>query len=192
MKKMYIICFLSVLMLAYGAYKITYLVSVNKYKNDAVKYQTNEFKTVAADVGNTNKISTVTKFVYETYNVNTGEITSKTYEAPVKYLGFTKEMLAHDLKEKDMGDNVLKLEILSFSKDEVVMRETIAYEITADYFIKMVNETLVIYLNDRETVYDYADINKASVPEIILNKLNTGMYIESDRELYEFLQNYSS
>ena len=72
------------------------------------------------------------------------------------------------------------------------MRETIAYEITADYFIKMVNETLVIYLNDRETVYDYADINKASVPEIILNKLNTGMYIESDRELYEFLQNYSS
>lgn len=191
MKKSYIICFLFLVLLCYGAYKISYLVTVDKYKDDVEK-NIIQLATVDTKTENQNQISPLTKYTFETYNINTNDLTYEVTQGPVKYLGYTRDMLKNELKNKVWPENVLKIEILNFTKEEVVVRKTIAYEINSKYFVKAIDETLVIYENDKETVYDYANIDVENMPEDLVKQLNLGMYIDTTEDLYEFLQNYSS
>lgn len=192
MKKTYIICFLCVLLLTYAAYKITYISTVKECTQEYSSNIASQLQTVDAKTNNLIQINTKTEFIYETYNINTKELTYKTTTGPIEYLGYTREMLITEIKNQDYPENVVKVELITFSQKEVVIRSTIAYEITADYYVKAVDEALIIYLNDRETIYDYASIDLNEIPEELRDKLLKGMYIETTEDLYEFLQNFSS
>ena len=50
----------------------------------------------------------------------------------------------------------------------------------------------MIYENNKQTVYDRIPIHRDSLPKELLQQLKKGKYIKNKKELYAFLENYSS
>ncbi|GEM_PF-159842 len=58
------------------------------------------------------------------------------------------------------------------------------------YQIRFENQKVCIYLDDE--FYDYADIEVDNLPKDLYDKLEDGIGLSDEQELYEFLQTYSS
>lgn len=51
---------------------------------------------------------------------------------------------------------------------------------------------VIVYCADGETVYDTTDIRIEELPELLQKEIAAGKQISSERELYNFLESYSS
>ena len=51
---------------------------------------------------------------------------------------------------------------------------------------------VAVYLYDRETIYELTDISMDSLPSDVKSEVEKGKYIQTTKELYGFLENYSS
>ena len=60
------------------------------------------------------------------------------------------------------------------------------------YYLKDLNGYVVVYMNDRTTVYEYTNILISDLPDTYQNEIKNGMIIEGTETLYGFLENYSS
>ena len=60
------------------------------------------------------------------------------------------------------------------------------------YYLKSLNGYVVVYLNDKKTVYEYTDIPLDGLPETLQQEIHNGKYVETSAALYGFLENYSS
>lgn len=60
------------------------------------------------------------------------------------------------------------------------------------YYLLEKNGYVVVFLSDKETVYEYTSIEVADLPITLQNEVKNGKYIETIEELYGFLENYSS
>nr|WP_294528349.1 hypothetical protein [uncultured Blautia sp.] len=60
------------------------------------------------------------------------------------------------------------------------------------YYLKLQGDTVVIYENNRQDIYDRIPITLESLPKELVNQLEKGKYIKDEGELYAFLENYSS
>ncbi len=60
------------------------------------------------------------------------------------------------------------------------------------YYLKNVNGYVVVFLSDKKTAYEYTDILCEELPKTIQEELVNGKYIETQEDLYGFLENYSS
>ncbi len=60
------------------------------------------------------------------------------------------------------------------------------------YYLMEVNGYIVVYLSDKKTPYEYTDILYDELPETLREEIRNGKYIESIKDLYSFLENYSS
>lgn len=60
------------------------------------------------------------------------------------------------------------------------------------YYLQEKNGYVVVYLSDKETVYEYTSIEVEHLPESLQNEVKNGKYIKDIEELYGFLENYSS
>ncbi len=60
------------------------------------------------------------------------------------------------------------------------------------YYLLEKNGYVVVYLSDRETIYEYTSIDVETLPVTVQNEVKNGKYIEDIEELHGFLENYSS
>ena len=60
------------------------------------------------------------------------------------------------------------------------------------YYLLEKNGYVVVYLSDKETIYEYTSIDVETLPETVQSEVKNGKYIEDIEELYGFLENYSS
>ena len=60
------------------------------------------------------------------------------------------------------------------------------------YYLKDLNGYVVVYMNDRTTVYEYTNMLISDLPDTYQNEIKNGMIIEGTEKLYGFLENYSS
>ena len=60
------------------------------------------------------------------------------------------------------------------------------------YYLLDKNGYVVVYLSDKETIYEYTSIDVETLPVTLQNEVKNGKYIEDVEELYGFLENYSS
>ena len=51
---------------------------------------------------------------------------------------------------------------------------------------------MVVYLGDHETIYEMTEIPLEALPEMVQEEVKAGKFVETARELYGFLENYSS
>ena len=51
---------------------------------------------------------------------------------------------------------------------------------------------VVVYLNDRKTIYEMTEIPLSDLPEEVRQEIAAGKYVAARDELYGFLENYSS
>lgn len=60
------------------------------------------------------------------------------------------------------------------------------------YYLCGLQGYVVVYLSDHETIYEMTEIPLSSLPENVRMEIETGKYVETTKELYGFLENYSS
>lgn len=84
----------------------------------------------------------------------------------------------------------------SYHKALVEMEEGIIEELTEDlddcYYIKAADGYVTVYFADQKTVYEYTSIPVSELPENVQNELKEGKQVKTIRQVYGFLENYSS
>ena len=60
------------------------------------------------------------------------------------------------------------------------------------YYLCELHGYVAVYLADRSTIYELTDISLTDLPREVQQEIAQGKYISGDKELYGFLENYSS
>ena len=60
------------------------------------------------------------------------------------------------------------------------------------YYLVEENGMVYVYLDDKKTLYEYTTIQMESLPKTLQEEIKEGKFLKSDKELYDFLENYSS
>ena len=109
-------------------------------------------------------------------------------EGVEKYLNDYME----NLSKKEQEDGLVSYEMISYKDNEITLRKTFKAPETKGYYAKSFNGLIVILNGDEKTVYEYTQISLASLPEDMREDILKGYYIETEEELYSFLENFTS
>ena len=60
------------------------------------------------------------------------------------------------------------------------------------YYLMEEGGYLIIYHQDKQTVYDYTRIPAETLPEEMRSRLEEGIYLNGQKELFDFLESHSS
>jgi len=87
----------------------------------------------------------------------------------------------------------VSLEVLSFAPSRVVVQMNYRYvQPSKSFYVVAINDLIVVYKEDRETVYQYTNIRLSQLPERLQQEIIGVMYIADEESLYDFLENYTS
>lgn len=138
-----------------------------------------------------------TRYIVQSYNTISGETTESEEKTPEKYIGLTRQKLEEELKEyrespslTDLEKGFTYIELLSFSPARVVVRKS--YEKDEGYFLLNENHFVVVYDKSLTHLYMNTGIRMEALPQSLQDEIMTMKYIETESELYDFLESYSS
>lgn len=169
--------------------------SYKKEHQSAVKNRVNPVDTVKEIRTNTSM-----KYIVEVYEGVTGVITREESTIPAEIAGKTREELEQYFaayNEAHEGETNKEIpqqkELISFSKDQIVVRENyLVDEEERSFFLKVEEGQVVVYHEDQKTPYEYTGIPVDSLPEEEKKKLEQGFFVKDEEELYSMLENLSS
>jgi len=85
------------------------------------------------------------------------------------------------------------LEVLSFSREKVMVRMDYRYvQPSASFYLAVSDNEVVVYLEDRSTVYINTGISLEELPEQIQLQIMDMLFVPDEETLYDFLETYSS
>ena len=92
---------------------------------------------------------------------------------------------------KDQEEGFVSMSLESFSPEKISVRKVIA---TSLYYACIVAEDgyLTVYDGNRKQVILYTDISVFSLPQAVQEEVMDGKYIQTEEELYNLLESYSS
>ncbi len=98
-----------------------------------------------------------------------------------------------DLRAMEDREEELK-QTREMAKQEASTQGEMVLAETEDYLYYLIEEFgyVNIYLADRETIYEYTNITMDMLPAALQSEISEGKGMTSERELYDFLENYSS
>lgn len=141
-----------------------------------------------------------TVYVLEEVDVLRETSVETTRSLPAQYLGMNRDQfmmamenyqIAPPLMEQERGFE--SLEVLSFSREQVKVRMNYRYVQPGQGFYLVVEDhEIVVYLEDKETVYINTGIMLETLPEDLQLKVIQMHYVEGEGNLYNFLETYSS
>ena len=148
----------------------------------------------------TERLNADTDYVLRENDRDQNTVVETTWKLPAKYIGMDREQFLAAMEAYEMSPplNELErgfvgLEVLSFSKDRVVVRMDYEYVKPTDSFYLVVEDNyVVVYLEDLTTVYMYTDILLSQLPEEIQQEIIQRMYVPDEETLYSFLEDYTS
>lgn len=141
-----------------------------------------------------------TEYVLEETDILHKTVVETTWRLPDKYVGMNREqflaaLTAYEasppLSELERG--FVGLEVLSFSRERVVVQMNYSYiQPTDSFYLAAYDNKIRVYLEDKETVYIDTDISVDSLPDDVQQDIIQMLWVENEEELYNFLENYSS
>jgi len=146
------------------------------------------------------KINADTKYVLEETDIYQNTIVETVWKIPEKYIGMTREEFLDAMDQYELSPPLtelergfVSLEVLSFSQEQVVIQMNYAYtQPSSSFYLMVVDNYLVVYLEDKETVYMYTDILLTELPDNIQQDIINVMFVDDEESLYNFLEAYSS
>lgn len=145
-------------------------------------------------------LSADTEYVLEETNILDQSVVQTTWRLPRQYMGMNREQFleamelyeAHPpLSEKERG--FVGLEVLSFSRERVVVRMDYRYvQPSASFYLAVYDNEVVVYLEDKKTIYINTEIPLDSLPENVQQEIIQMMWMPDEESLYNFLESYSS
>lgn len=60
------------------------------------------------------------------------------------------------------------------------------------YYLKELDGFVIVYREDKKSVFETTGIVVETLPDSLREEIQEGKYVKSEKELYSFLENYSS
>lgn len=145
-------------------------------------------------------LNTDTEYVLEEMDVKKGTSVETEWKIPVKYIGMNRERFLEAMDEYELSPPLQELErgfvgleVISFSSQRVMIRMDYSYvEPSSAFYLGAKNNYVVVYLDDKETIYIETDILLTDLPDAMQQQIILFLYMESEEALYNFLESYSS
>lgn len=206
MKKIaYTVSFIVLSFVFVMAYYCCYYYATNNMKSDGIKtiYETmDENPALNDNMADANAakeeiVGSETKYILETYDMETENVTKEELTIPVEYLGMDRQSLIDYLTEyndNNTDDETINLQLVSFSNACVVIRKSVKQEDKTEYnyWITEENGIVMVYKADKEELYLDTGIETVDLEKEDKNKLQNGFYLENIQELYNYLETITS
>lgn len=155
---------------------------------------------IEAAVGDIPVVTADTTYLIEKVDLISGTVDETEESIPVKYIGLDRESLIQELEAYDSNPPLTELEqgfetieLTAFSKDRVVICKYYkSEEEDKGYYLMVADHFIVVYREDKQTLYMNTDILLESLNETLQAEVMQGKYVETEEELYNFLESYSS
>lgn len=165
-------------------------------------------KSVAADNQNQTIVKRNTKYTLETYYSDKDETITENPGIPVELIGLDRNQVIDFIESntsyfEETDKRILNVMLLSFSDKEIVIRrnveeaeeETKKYNFSAEtskYYVVLEENGVVVYKEDKTTVYMETGITENEMDEAMVAELKYGVAIKNISELYRFLESITS
>ncbi len=141
-----------------------------------------------------------TEYVLEETDVIRNTTVETSWNIPHKYIGMNRESFLEamefyavhpPLSEVERG--FVGLEVLSFSREKVVVRMDYRYvQPSESFYLAVQANEVVVYLEDKSTIYINTGIPLEEFPEQIQLQIMDMLFVPDEETLYDFLETYSS
>lgn len=119
---------------------------------------------------------------------------------PFSFTGLTREELQNEIERYELSPSFAdkqngfeSIELLSFHPDKITVKKTYQEEEEKIiYYIKAVNHELVVFKSDQEEAYMPTDLTLEMLPENVQQDIINIKCFNDIREVYDFLESYSS
>lgn len=141
-----------------------------------------------------------TEFVLEEVDVRKGTVTELVERLPDRYVGMDRESFLEAMEEyafapplSERKKGFIGLEVLSFSRDRVVVQKNYRRASPDDgFYLALVDYRVVVLFDDKKTIYMTTDVSLHMLPAQLQEDLADMIYVENEKELYDFLEAYTS
>lgn len=151
-------------------------------------------------IQNEELISADTKLIIIEHDLKSGEEILSENIMPTKYIGlnrkrFIEEMDIYEISPalSDIKKGFKSLLVLSFSSKEVTLQKNYMVNNSNMHFYMVSKDNkVVVYYEDMETVFLKTEIEVNHLPENVRLEILNKKYFQTEEELYNFLESYSS
>lgn len=154
---------------------------------------------IEAAAGDVPVVTADTAYLVEKVDLISGTVNETEESIPLKYIGLDREELIQELEAYDNNPPLTELEqgfetieLTAFSKDRVAICKYYKLEKDMGYYLMVADHFIVVYKEDKQTLYMNTDILLESLNEALQTEIMQGKYVETEEELYNFLESYSS
>lgn len=139
--------------------------------------------------------------IYENIDKKDGAFFMEERKLPAKYVGLKREeleaALAEDslvptLEDKEKCFQSQHLELFSADRIKILrIYDTTTQELPG-YYIREVDGEILVYKGDGETFHCKTELNPESLPADVRDELREGKYMDSEVQVFHFIESYSS
>lgn len=138
--------------------------------------------------------------IYENIDKKDGSMSVEVVQLPAKFIGLNRteleKLLAEDslaptLSEKQKGFKSQHLELFSADRIKVLRIYDTTQETTGFYIVE-VNGEVCVYKHDKKTLYFRTGLRAEDLPADVRYELKQGKFMDSELQVYHFIESYSS
>ncbi len=174
----------------------------NQNAQESIQMSKSADEKMQVSVQEENVITADTSFVVIEVNVEDQSEKKEEIPVPAYYMGMDLKDFETQIQTQDASPSLTELkkgfqgsEIRSFSNEKVELCKfyQLEEEEKNDFFYLAIQENkVVVYRSDGKTVYMETDIHAEELPEDILQELLQRRIVNTEEDLYDFLESYSS
>ncbi|MCI8922765.1 MAG: hypothetical protein HFI45_02005 [Lachnospiraceae bacterium] len=141
-----------------------------------------------------------TQYIVQEYDMGDTTVQENEVKAPDKFIGLDRERLAEEINNYNQNPSLTDLEkgfrymeLVSFSDKKVVVKKS--YELPKEdkgFFLMNENHYVVVYDQSLSEVYMNTDILVEDLSAELQEEIIQMKYVENEKELFNFLESYSS
>lgn len=141
-----------------------------------------------------------TNFQVIEYDLSSDNRVEETQPLPAKYLGMDRETFSQNIEDyeispplEELEKGLISVEIINFSSQRITIQKNYQPPTIKDgYYLVSEDNYVIVYCTDMKTVYLYTEIPMEELPQAVQDEIIQVKYIESEANLYDFLESYSS
>lgn len=141
-----------------------------------------------------------TQYIVQEYDMGDTTVQENEVKAPDKFIGLDRERLTEEIDNYNQNPSLTDLEkgfrymeLVSFSDKKVVVKKS--YELPEEdkgFFLMNENHYVVVYDQSLSEVYMNTDILVEDLSAELQEEIIQMKYVENEKELFNFLESYSS
>lgn len=187
------------LLIAILGYQISFIHTRERSNQEHIREEQEMEPVVSAGTGS-DRVTKNTRIIIESYDVQGALIHREEQSAGAEFIGNNRlDMLVYagnyreQISEQEERDGFERMVLASFSPDSVTLVKYYGEPQEEEgYVIGVKDNVVIVYLADRTEVYEYTNIELWSLPTEVQSDLVEGIYVKNEKELFDFLQTYSS